>query len=200
MANQYPLDIRFKLLALAPRMFVTDATGKSVCFVSQKVLKLKEDIQVFSDESRSQELYRIKADRIIDFSATYRFTDSTNGRELGAVKSKGWRSIWKATYHIVDQNDNQTHRIEEDNPWIKIADTLLGEVPFLSLFTGYFLHPSYSAYTTDGTSPLMTLHKQPSFFESKYQLDKHDPNLSPEIEQRLLLSYLLMIQFMRRRG
>ncbi len=200
MAVQYPLDIRFKLIALAPRMFVTDAAGNNVCFVSQKVMALKEDIQIYRDESRAQEIYRIKADRVIDFSATYHFTDSTSGRGLGAIKSKGWRSIWKATYEVLDANGTQSHRIEEDNPWVKIGDTLLGEVPVVNLFTGYFLHPKYSAYDVSGNQALMRLEKQPAFFEGRFKLEKLDPNISAEVEQRLMLSFMLMIQFMRRRG
>jgi hypothetical protein len=200
MTIQYPLNIRFKLLALAPRMFVTDAAGNNVGFVSQKVLALKEDIQVYTDESRSRELYRIKADRVIDFSATYRFTNSVDGRPLGAVKSKGWRSIWRATYEVVDERDAQSHRIEEDNPWVKIGDALLNEIPIVNLFTGYVLHPKYTAYDVRTNQPAMRLEKLPGFFEGLYKLEKLDPNLSPEVEQRLMLSYMLMVQFMRRRG
>jgi uncharacterized protein YxjI len=200
MAVQYPLDIRFKLIALAPRMFVTDAAGNNVLFVSQKVLALKEDIQIYRDESRAQEMYRIKADRVLDFSTTYHFTDSASSRSIGAIKSKGWRSIWKATYEVVDANGTQTHRIEEDNPWVKVGDALLGEVPIVGMFTGYFLHPRYSAYDMSSNQAVMQLEKQPAFFESRFKLEKLDPKISPEAEQRLLLSFMLMIQFMRRRG
>jgi hypothetical protein len=200
MAVQYPLDIRFKLVALAPRMFVTDATGNNVSFVSQKVMALKEDIKVFTDESRKQELYHINADRIVDFSAVYRFTDSTSNQSLGAIRSKGWRSIWKATYEIVDANNNLTHRITEDNPWIKIGDSLLGEVPIVGMFTGYFLNPSYTANDEQSGQAVMRLTKQPAFFEGLFRLEKLDPNLSSEVETRLMLGFMLMIQFMRRRG
>src|SRR5258707_533698 len=164
MAAQYPLDIRFKLVALAPRMFVTDATGNNVSFVSQKVMALKEDITVYTDDSRSNELYKIKADRIVDFSANYAFTDSKNSKALGAIRSKGWRSIWKATYEIVDATGTLTHRITEDNPWVKIGDSLLGEVPVLGLFTGYFLNPSYTAIDEKSGQPAMRLTKQKAFF------------------------------------
>ncbi len=200
MAVQYPLDIRFKLVALAPRMFVTDASGNNVSFVSQKVMALKEDIQVFTDESRKQELYHINADRIVDFSAVYRFTDSTSNQPLGSIRSKGWRSIWKATYEIVDANNTLTHRITEDNPWIKIGDSLLGELPVVGLFTGYFLNPTYTAHDEQSGQPVMRLSKQPAFFEGKFRLEKLDPNLSPEVETRLMLGFMLMVQFMRRRG
>jgi len=199
-ALQYPLDIRFKLIALAPRLFVTDAAGQNICFVSQKVLALKEDIQVYADESRSRELYRIRADRILDFNAVYRFTDSSTGQPRGAIRSKGWRSIWQATYEITDASDTVTHRIEEDNPWVKVADVLLNEVPIVNLFTGYILHPKYSAYDLRTNQPVMRLEKRPAFFESRFGVEKLDPNLSPEVEQRLILSFMLMVQFMRRRG
>jgi hypothetical protein len=200
MNAQYPLNIRFKLVALAPRMIVTDALGNQVAFVSQKVLALKEDIKVFTDESRSQELYRINADRIVDFSANYRFTDSSSNQSLGAIRSKGWRSIWKATYEIVNASNNLTHRITEDNPWVKIGDTLLGEVPILGMFSGYFLNPSYTAHDEQTGQAVMQLVKKPAFFEGQFRLEKLDPNLSPEVETRLMLGFMLMVQFMRRRG
>lgn len=200
MAIQYPIQIRFKLVALAPRMFVTDAAGQNISYVSQKVLALKEDIQVFADESRSRELYRIKADKIFDFSTAYRFSNSSNGQALGAVKSKGWRSIWRATYEVVDAADGISHKIQEDNPWVKIGDALLNELPIIGMFTGYFLHPKYSALDANTGQPVMQLVKMPGFFEGKYQIDKLDGSLSPEVEQRLILSYMLIVQFMRRRG
>ena len=49
---QYPLNVRFKLVALAPRMIVTDAQGREIMFVSQKIFKLKEDIRIYRDQSK----------------------------------------------------------------------------------------------------------------------------------------------------
>lgn len=199
MALRYPLDIRFKLVALAPRMIVTDAAGQNVCFVSQKVFKLKEDIQVFSDESRREELYRIRANKILDFSTTYSFTDSRTGQSLGSIRSKGWQSIWRATYEVVDANDRITHMIEEDNPWIKVADALVGMIPYVEFFTGFFLHPSYSATDTANAQGDMRLKKEAAFFEGRYSLHQLG-EMSTEEETRLMLSFMLMVQFMRRRG
>ncbi len=199
MLYRYPLDLRFKLVALAPRIIVTDADGRDVCFVSQKTFKLKEDIQVFSDESRSTELYRIRADKVLDFSTTYAFTESATGRSIGAIRSKGWRSIWRATYEVVNANNQITHHIEEDNPWVKVADALVGELPVVGMFTGYFLHPSYSGIDVNTSQADMQIKKEPAFFESRYTLNNVG-DMSPEDETRLLLSFMLMVQFMRRRG
>ena len=42
----YPLNLSFKLLALASQIYVRDANGNLIGYVKQKLLKLKEDINV----------------------------------------------------------------------------------------------------------------------------------------------------------
>ena len=64
----YPLQIRFKVVAFAPQIFVEDAQGNTICYVKQKLFKLKEDIQVFSDPTKSRQIASIKANKIIDWS------------------------------------------------------------------------------------------------------------------------------------
>lgn len=199
-ADQFPLKVKFKFIALAPRMFVRSQSGADVCYVSQKVLKLKEDIQIFADDTRTDELYRIKADRIVDFGANYAFSDSKTGAALGSVRSKAWRSIWKSTYEVVNTKAELTHRIEEDNPWVKVGNAILGELPVVGMFTGYFLNPKYSANDATTGNAVMQLVKEPSFFESQFTLHLLDRDLPPETVHRLTLSFLLMVQFMRSRG
>jgi len=57
----HPLTMTFRILALAPQVHVRDATGATVCYVRQKLLRLKEHVEVFADESQSRLLYEIRA-------------------------------------------------------------------------------------------------------------------------------------------
>lgn len=201
---QYPLNLRFKLVALAPRIIVTDATGKEVLFISQKVFKLKEDIRVYATQAKEKELFTIQAEKILDFNTRYNFVYAVQDQHIGSVKAKGWRSIWNATYLLDDPNGNTTHFIKEDNPWIKVGDALLSEIPGVGLFTGYMLHPSYTCYTgsnfEDKSHPVMQIKKEAAFFEGVYTINILDQNLKREEEIRSILSFMLMVQFMRRRG
>ena len=45
-------------------------------FSEQKMFRLREDIRVYSDESKSQEVLSIKARQILDFSAAYDVVDT----------------------------------------------------------------------------------------------------------------------------
>jgi uncharacterized protein YxjI len=193
----YPLQLSFKLLALAQQVSVTDAQGNLIFYVKQKAFKLKEAVTVFADAQQARALYNINADKVLDFSARYRFTDSTTGQQLGSVKRQGMKSIWKARYDILD-GENPVMMIAEENPWIKVFDALLGEVPLVGMFTGYFFHPAYQVTHTNG-AVLLRLVKQPAFFEGKFIVEKH-AEMPPAEETRALLSLLMMILLERRRG
>ena len=193
----YPLDLSFKLLAIASQIYIRDANGQLIGYVKQKLFKLKEDINIFADESQTQHLYNIKADRVIDFSAKYNFTDAA-GNQLGSIKRQGMRSIWRANYDIFDTASNPSMKINEENGWVKVVDALVGEIPVAGMFTGYFFNPSYLISRTDGT-PVARLQKQPAFFEGKFQLSLLT-QISEMDEVQVLLSALSMTLLERSRG
>lgn len=196
----YPLRLRFKIIALAPQIYITDASDAPVLYVRQKIFNLREDVRIFRDDSKSEEIFRINADRIIDIGARYRFTDSKTERPLGAIKQRGLKTIWRAHYDIEEPGtEKATHSLTEDNPWVKVADAILGEIPFLNFFTGFFIHPSYTV--TDGYEKgILRLTKEPAFFESRFRIDLLDSGISAEEEKRLLLGVMMMIQLSRARG
>lgn len=200
MAFKYPLDLRFKIVALAPQFYVDDFDGKTVLFVRQKILNLREDVRIFSDDTKSRELYRINADRVIDFSAHYHFTDSQTEQPLGSIRHKGMRSIWRAHYLVLDAHEQETHYMTEDNPWVKVADALFQMIPFAEFFAGYVFHPAYTIYRSADQQPVMRMTKQPSLLERRYQIDRLDASLSENEEKQLLLSFLMAIQLERSRG
>lgn len=193
----YPLNLSFKILAMAPQVSVTDRHGKCVFYVKQKLMKLKDSVTVFTDAKQTEALYYLNADQVIDFSARYHFTDP-DGTTLGAVQRRGMKSIWRAHYDILDGNRTVFH-IREVNPWVKVADALLGEIPILGIFTGYLFHPAY-VVTRAGDLPVMRLAKQPSLLEKKFTITKHHIDLTPDEETQVLLSLLMMVLLERRRG
>jgi uncharacterized protein YxjI len=192
----YPLQLSFKILAIAQQVTATDANGQVAFYVKQKAFKLKEDVTVFRDVEQKQPIYNIKADRVFDFSARYNFTDNV-GNVIGSIKREGMKSLWKARYNILD-GDNVVMTITEENPWIKVLDALLGEVPVLGMLTGYFLHPAYLVSRPDGTV-LMRLQKQQAFFEGRYGVEKRS-ELEALEETRILLSLIMMVLLERSRG
>jgi hypothetical protein len=195
---QYPLTLSFKILALASQATVTDAAGRTVLYTRQKLLKFREHVEIWTDNTQGTRLADIKANKIIDWSARYTATDAT-GSELGNVGRRGWRSMWRAHYEVFNPGDQTPDfSIREENPGAKILDSLLGEIPILGMFTGYFCHPSYLATRTDGR-PVMRLTKQPAFFEGRFTIVKLG-ELSAREELNLFLAFLMLVLLERGRG
>lgn len=193
----FPLQLTFKMSTLANDFTVQDANGSTVAYVKQKLFKLKEDIVIYSDETQSKLNYQIKADRWLDFSAAYSFLDE-HGNTFGKVARKGWRSIWKAEYELIDQFSKVQYRIREENAWIKVLDSLLGEVPILGIFTGYLFNPSYLVTDNNGAT-IVRLKKQPSFWGRKFSIDKIG-TMDNDDDDRIMLGLMMMILLERRRG
>ena len=193
---RFPLTLSFKKVALAPQIYVHDADGQLQLYVKQKLMKLKEAVSIFGDEEQQNLLYTIQADRVIDIRARYTIRD-TSGTEIGFLQGKGMRSLWKLHYEV-GRNGQTVFDIREDNAWIKVLDGLLGEVPVLGLFTGYFLNPKYNITRPDGSLALRII-KQPAFFEGKFTIEK-SADLTPHEEGVAVLGLLMMLLLERHRG
>lgn len=193
----YPIDFTFNITTLSNDFKATDSQGTSIAYVKQKMFKLKEDITVFSDESKSQVNYKINADRWIDFSAAYSIKNNSNV-EIGKIARKGWKSLWKAEYDIINQHQKLQYQIKEDNAWIKVLDGLLGQIPILNFFTGYFFNPSYSVIDLQNKS-ILKMKKEASFFGRKFQITKLIPS-TVEDEESIVLSLMMMVLLERRKG
>ena len=193
----YPLDFKFKITTIASDFNMTDSKGEHLAYVRSKIFKLKDDVEVFRDESKSKVLYNIKANQWLDFNASFSVKDNT-GYDLGSVSRKGIRSFWRATYNILDPQKNNLYTITEENPWIKMFDGFVGEIPILGMFTGYFLNPTY-VVKDNHNKIIFRLKKMPSLFGRKFQLHKI-AEFDAKNESLIVLSSLMMVLLERSKG
>lgn len=194
----FPINFVFNIGTFANDFTATDTNGHVVAYVRQKMFKLKEDIIIYDSDSKIKENFRIRADKWIDFSAAYSITDLTTNQEIGKVGRKGWRSLWKASYQLIDQHQKLQYNITEDNAWVKVFDNMIGEIPILGFFTGYFLNPTYSVKNLKGET-VAQLIKEASFTGRKFKIEKIKTTDTDD-DQRIILGLMMMILLERRRG
>ncbi|GAB5419093.1 MAG: hypothetical protein Crog4KO_06010 [Crocinitomicaceae bacterium] len=194
----FPMEFTFKIGTIWNDFVAKDANGSVVAYVRQKMFKLKESVSVYNNDAKSVLLFKISADRWIDYNASYRFTVGESETATGRVGRKGRKSIWKATYEIFDVDDTLEFTIREENPWAKVWDALLGEIPVISMFTGYLANPRYVIENTDGQA-VIRFKKKPSFFGRHFTLEKVG-ELNKDQGERVLLSLMMMSLLERRRG
>ena len=194
----FPLKFTFRILTLAPRMDVVDASGRPVLHARQKLFRLKEHVEIFTDSTRQVKLAEIRANKIIDWSARYSFTDAWGG-QIGSLGRKGWRSIWRAHYEAFNPGDAAPDfTIREENPFAKVMDSIFGQIPLLNILTVMLFHPRYLATRTSGGGALRLV-KKPALWQGKFDIEQVG-DLTARETMNLVLSFIMLVLLERRRG
>ncbi len=150
--------LKRQVFALAGKFRIYDPSGNLVLFSEQKMFRLREDIRIYSDEAKTREVLTIQARQILDFSAAYDVIDSSTNAKAGALRRKGWRSLLRDEWEVLDVNDNLIGMLFEDNIGLALLRRFL---------LGSFLPQNYDL--TMGSERVADLKQRFNLFA--YQLD-----------------------------
>jgi len=117
--------LKRQVLALTGKFRIFDPAGNLVMYSEQKMFRLREDIRVYADESRTRELLIVKARQILDFSAAYDVIDASTAQKVGTLRRKGWRSLVRDVWEVLDAADNPIGVLHEDSPGLALLRRLV---------------------------------------------------------------------------
>lgn len=165
--------LKRQALALTGKFRFYDPMGNLVMFSEQKMFKLREDIRVYADESKTREVLSIKARQIVDFSAAYDVVDTEFNQKVGALRRKGWESMLRDEWEVLDANDNVIGKLFEDTMGLALLRRFL---------LGSWLPQNYDI--TLGTTRVADLRQNFNLFRYELNLDfSMDP--SQNLDRRL---------------
>ncbi len=107
--------LKRQVFALTGKLRFFNPQEQLVLYVEQKMFRLREDIRVYGDESKSQELLLVKARSIIDWAAAYDVLDGATGQKIGTLRRKGWSSMVRDEWEVLDVNDQPIGKLFEDS-------------------------------------------------------------------------------------
>ena len=87
--------------------------------------------------------------------------------------------------------------IHEENPWIKVLDSLAEAIPLADALGGLFFNPAYLVELRGRT--VLRMQKERSVFESRFRVEKLD-DFSEDDEALLLASLIMTVLLERDRG
>jgi hypothetical protein len=173
--------LKRQVLALTGKVRVYTPSGQVGLFSEQKMFKLREDIRVYADENKLSELLWIQARQIIDFAAAYDVFDQTTSMKVGALRRKGWSSIMRDTWEILDPMDQVIGIIREDSP---------GRALLRRLLLGSLLPQRYEVIQTGDQ---VVAHYIQRFHLFRYELDIDFSNDAGGIDRRLGLAIGILL-------
>ncbi|MGH2951483.1 MAG: hypothetical protein ACRDKX_05505 [Solirubrobacterales bacterium] len=110
-----------------------ESGGEPVCFVEQKRMKLKEDLRAFTDDTKSAEVFRIKAQQVFDPRARYDVTDAS-GQQLGQLAKVFGKSLLRSTWRIHDADGDEIAWARERSMFVALLRRVISWIPYIGDF------------------------------------------------------------------
>jgi hypothetical protein len=167
---------------------------KLIAFAEQAKLKIKEKISFYSDASKSNLLFTLRAEKVIDVHGSY-FIEDGNGGLIGFIKKDFKRSLFQSSWLVSNQAGVEVLRFEEDNPLVAILRRIADFIPVGDLIKFF---PYHFAVTEVASGNQVGRYQKVSVFRDRYVLHL-DENVSAATDQRLLIGMSIALDALQSR-
>lgn len=172
MVNQYEVH------AAAP----DGSEGELIAFVEQKRMAFKEQVTLYTDDTKAQPVLGFKARQAIDLGATYDVTDAT-GQPIGLFRKDFKKSLLRSTWHLEQPNLGTTTG-QERNQVVGIVRRFIDGLSWL---------PYHFDFMLEG-QPTFAIDKQWGL-RDRYKVDIQDPR----IDRRLVIAMAVAVDALQSR-
>lgn len=181
-AFNYPsYTLQRKFFSFANQFRIFNPEGELVMFSKQKMFKLREDIRIYEDESKTRELLLIDARQVLDFAAAYDVVDAVSGTMVGTLRRKGFSSLVRDRWQVLDPDGSLLGEIEEDSLGLAILRRVL---------LGSLLPQTYSVLINHQPAAVF----QQKFNLLRYVMEINFPHLSSSaLDPRLGLAAAVLL-------
>jgi uncharacterized protein YxjI len=186
-----------KLTMMVNRYVVTapvagaEGDGQVVAFAEQKRMAFKEQVTVYTDQSKSVPLFGFKARQVMDFGATYDVV-TPDGSPIGLFRKQFKKSLLRSTWQL-EQAGVGTSTGQERNQGVAIIRRIWDFLPIIGDIPVPFIF--HFDFTLDGADrPVMTVEKRWGF------RDRYDVQVTePALDRRLVIAMAIGLDALQSR-
>ena len=180
--------IRKKVVTIGQKYWIEDQNNNLLGFCKQKILKLKEDIRIYTDENLSQELFCITQQQILDAFGNFAVLDSTSGTLLGSIKREWLSSVFtKDTWEIYNPTNQLIGKIEEKSAGRALARKYM---------PGGGLLPEQMTLELNGVA-VAEINQSFKIVGDIWEM--HCNSVPPDFDRRVLIATMLLMGLIERR-
>jgi len=172
-----------------------DKKGQLVAFAQQKRFAFKEKMNFYSDESKNQILFTLRAEKVFDIHGKY-FIEDEQGQPVGALRKEFTKSLVNSTWNILDVQGAVLFTVNESNQTIAVLRRYLG---FFSEIAEIVLHFFKYHFTFKDTSGVEHgRYTKTKLIRDHYRLDADD-TLTGSVDWRVLAAMAVALDALQSR-
>lgn len=160
------------------RVFGANEDGSKaslVAFAQQKRLAFKEKVTFYSDETKQNEAFTFRAEKVLDVHGKY-FVEDPSGNQVGAFKKDFKQSFIASTWHILDENDASSLIVSESNQALAVIRRYAGFIPIIGELVDIIaaLFKYHFVFKKPGSEQARGMYIKTTLFRDHYRLDMDD--------------------------
>ncbi|MEV1082507.1 hypothetical protein OG800_41230 [Streptomyces sp. NBC_00445] len=162
--RQFHIHQRVTMMVNRYEIFADDGVGgpgAKVAFVEQKRMKFKEEVTLYTDESKQSVFAGFKARKVVDLASAYDVTGA--GQPIGVFGKKFGKSLLRSTWTL-DQPGLPALTVQERNAALAVFRRVWGLLPFIGDLPFIWKY-HFDFVDTDG--------RNVGFFEKKTRFRDH---------------------------
>lgn len=133
------LVVEQKITAFANKYLIYAAQadgrkGNLLAFAQQKRLAFKEKVTFYTDETKTQEVFTFRAEKVMDIHGSF-YVEDESGRQVGSFKKDFAKSLLSSTWNIQNVQGQPVINIAESNRTLAILRRYGGLVPILGVIS-----------------------------------------------------------------
>lgn len=156
--------------------------GELLAFAQQKRMAFKEQVTLYTDDTKQQPVLGFKARQVIDLGATYDVTDAA-GNPIGLFRKDFKKSLLRSTWHL-EQPELGVATGQERNMVVALLRRFIDGLSWM---------PYHFDFTIDG-QPAFSVVKRWGL-RDKYVIDIHHPQL----DRRLVIAMAVALDALQGR-
>ena len=197
----FPVQMEFRL-SIRTEIRVTDAGGRLLAVVKEKMFSVRDEVRIYGDEAKQQQTYSIKAKGFLagmtDWN-TKRLIVRADGSPVGALGAQGLRTMWSAQYDLLGPDGTLHATIRDDKPWMTVVEGAVDAIPFAGEVLGvafdFLVNPTYTVRDSSGNE-MARIHKKRSWFSRRFEVEALRP--IPAADGELLILGLIQLVLLER--
>jgi uncharacterized protein YxjI len=114
-------------------IYVTDTTGAKaqlIAFAQQKRLTFKEKVLFYSDIEKTQPIFTLRAEKVLDVHGKY-IVEDMQGNFIGQFKKEFKQSLLKSTWSILNSSDQPKLTVAENSLTLALFRRFAGLLPII---------------------------------------------------------------------
>lgn len=188
LATQNHYIIKRKFWSVFERVFrVFTHDGQLFMYIQHPLLRFREEFVVYADEAKTRPLLRVKSKQVIAINFAFDVSDAQTGAFLGTVQKRGWRSIVRDKFILLDADGREIGYAEEQG-----ASLLRRFIPLLTsqhaIFAFASPQPAGTAQQGAMADVVAQIQQTFRFFTKEFRVDVRPSQL----DQRFVLAVALL--------